>query len=109
MHGNREVNHNLNIQKVSCDPALVTFLLIPAPPPSSISDEVFSNKKAISQLQRTLKNIFHFKMYSQEEKVNYALSEGEDRVTDLTTLIRMTGCTGMYWAATGLQVGCTEL
>ena len=42
-------------------------------------------------------------------KVNYAVSEKEDRVTDLTTLTRMTGCTGMYWAATGLQKGCTEL
>ena len=27
-------------------------------------------------------------------KVNYALSEREDRVIDLTTLTRMMGCTG---------------
>ena len=38
----------------------------------------------------------------KQDKVNYAVSEREDRVTDLTTLIRMTGCTGMFWAANGL-------
>ena len=31
----------------------------------------------------------------EQDKVNYAVSEREDRVTDLTTLTRMTGCTGM--------------
>ena len=36
--------------------------------------------------------------YKQQDKVNYAVSEREDRVTDMTTLRRMTGCTGMYWA-----------
>ena len=45
----------------------------------------------------------------QQDKVKYAVSEREDRVTDLTTLTRMTSCTGMYWAANGLQMGCTEL
>ena len=43
---------------------------------------------------------------------NYAVSEREDRVTDLTTLTRITGCTGMYWAANGLYLapmGCTGL
>ena len=40
---------------------------------------------------------------------NYAVSEREERVTDVTMLTRMTGCTGMYWAAIGLQMGCTEL
>ena len=48
----------------------------------------------------------------QQDKVNYAVSEREDRVTDLTTLTRMSGCTGMFWAATGLQLGvidCTGL
>ena len=44
-------------------------------------------------------------MYDQQDKVNYAVSEREDRVTDLTTLTRMTGCTGMYWAATGQEMG----
>ena len=43
----------------------------------------------------------------KQDKVNYAVSEREDRVTDLM-LTRMTGCTGMYWAATVLQLGCTE-
>ena len=38
----------------------------------------------------------------KQDKVNYAVSEKEERVTDLTTLTRMTGCTGMYWAANGL-------
>ena len=41
----------------------------------------------------------------KQDKVNYAVSEREDRVTDLTTLTRMTGCTGMYWAATGQEMG----
>ena len=40
--------------------------------------------------------------FLQQDKVNYAVSEREDRLTDLTTLTRMTGCTGMFWAATGL-------
>ena len=39
---------------------------------------------------------------TKQDKVNYAVSEREDRVTDLTKLTRMTGCTGMYWAANGL-------
>ena len=45
----------------------------------------------------------------KQDKVNYAVSEREDRVTDVMMLKRMTGCTGMYWAAIGLQMGCTEL
>ena len=49
-----------------------------------------------------------YQTINQQDKVNYAVSEREDRVTDLTMLTRMTGCTGMYWAATGLQMGCTE-
>ena len=43
-----------------------------------------------------------------QDKVNYAVSEMKARVTDLTMLTR-TGCTGMYLASTGLQLGCTEL
>ena len=39
--------------------------------------------------------------YGKQDKVNYAVSEREDRETDLTMLIRMTGCTGMYWAVLG--------
>ena len=38
----------------------------------------------------------------QQDKVNYAVSEREDRETGATTLTRMAGCTGMYWAATVL-------
>ena len=38
----------------------------------------------------------------EQDKVNYAVSEREDRVTDATTLTRMMGCTEMYQAATGL-------
>ena len=38
----------------------------------------------------------------KQDKVNYVVSERENRVTDVTTLTRMMGCTGMYWAATGL-------
>ena len=37
-------------------------------------------------------------IYEKQDKVNYAVSEREDRVTRT----RMMGCTGMYWAATGL-------
>ena len=37
-----------------------------------------------------------------QDKVNYAVSEKEDRVTGATTLTRMEGCNGMYWDATVL-------
>ena len=30
-----------------------------------------------------------------QDKVNYAVSESEERVTDVTTLMRMSGCTGL--------------
>ena len=48
-------------------------------------------------------------IYVIQDKVNYVVSETEDRVTDLTTLRRMAGCAGKFWAATRLQLGCTEL
>ena len=38
----------------------------------------------------------------QQDKVNYAVYEREDRVTGATTLTRMAGCNRMYWAATVL-------
>ena len=41
-------------------------------------------------------------MCLKQDKVNYAVSEREDRVTDVATFMRMTGCTRMYWASTGL-------
>ena len=37
-----------------------------------------------------------------EDKVNYAVSEREDRVTGATKLMRIAGCNGMYLAATVL-------
>ena len=40
----------------------------------------------------------------KQDKVNYAVSEKEDRVTDVTILMRMMGCTGMYWVTTGLYL-----
>ena len=40
----------------------------------------------------------------KQDKVNYAVSEKEDRVTDVKILMRMMGCTGMYWAATWLYL-----
>ena len=43
---------------------------------------------------------FHFDKYYEQDKVNCAVSEREDRVTDL-----IMGSTGMYWAATGLEMG----
>ena len=48
----------------------------------------------------------------EQDKVNYAVSEGEDRVTGATVLTRMAGCNGMYWAATVLcraVLGCTGM
>ena len=42
------------------------------------------------------------RQWHKQDKVNYAVSEREDRETDLTTLTRMTGYTGRFWAATGL-------
>ena len=36
-----------------------------------------------------------------KDKVNYAISEREDRVTDVTMLKRMIGCSGLYWAVLG--------
>ena len=56
-----------------------------------------------------LEAIMNSDIIVEQDKVNYAVSQREDRVTDLTTLTRMTGSTGMFWAATGLQLGCTEL
>ena len=38
----------------------------------------------------------------KQDKVNYAVSEREHRVADLTMLTRVTGCTVMFWAATEL-------
>ena len=34
----------------------------------------------------------------KQDRVNYAVSEREDRVTDVTIFTRMTGCTLMYQA-----------
>ena len=48
---------------------------------------------------------FTWESEKRQDKVNYAVSEREDRVTDLTTLTRMTGCTGLCWAV----LGCTGL
>ena len=53
-----------------------------------------------------------FNIYKKQDKVNYTVSEREYRVTDFTTLTRMTGCAEMYWAATGLYravMGCARL
>ena len=36
----------------------------------------------------------------KQDKVNYAVSEREYRVTGATTLTRKAGSNGMYWAAT---------
>ena len=55
---------------------------------------------------------FHNKKRKRQDKVNYAVSEREDRVTGATTLTRMAGCNGMYWAATVLcraVLGCTGM
>ena len=54
---------------------------------------------------------------TEQDKVSYVVSEREDRVTGVTTLTRMAGCNGMYWAATVLgrpglywaALGCTGL
>ena len=39
------------------------------------------------------------KKKTEQDKVNYAVSEREVRVTGATTLTRMAGCNGMYWAS----------
>ena len=40
-----------------------------------------------------------------KNKVNYAVSENEDGDRGETMLMRMMGCTWMYWAANGLLIG----
>ena len=62
------------------------------------------------------------KGFREEYKVNYAISERQDRITDATTLTRMVGCNemccncavlhwavleyaGLYWAV----LDCSEL
>ena len=77
----------------------------------------------------TFKCVVTLVSYKQQDKVNYAVSEREDRVTDVTPLTRMTAvlgynwavlssnrlycavlsCTGLYWAALGYIVGCNGL
>ena len=54
-------------------------------------------------MRYSLCNILGSKIRLEQDKVNYAVSEREERVTDLTTLTRMTGCIGMFWAETGLN------
>ena len=64
----------------------------------------------------------NIKYWIKQDKVNYAVSDREDRVTGATMLTRMAGCNRMYWAATVLcwavlgvtgmywaVLGCTEL
>ena len=43
-----------------------------------------------------------FKIEHKQDKVNYAVSEKEDGVTGVQMLMRMMGCTGVYWSATEL-------
>ena len=43
-----------------------------------------------------------------QDKVKYAVSEREVRVTDLTMLTMMKGCSGLYWTVVGCK-GCTGL
>ena len=38
----------------------------------------------------------------KQDKVNYAVSERENRVTGATKLTRMAGCNRIYWPATVL-------
>ena len=39
---------------------------------------------------------YNYKYKYKQDKVNYAVSEGEDRITGATTLTRMVGCNGMH-------------
>ena len=73
---------------------------------SLIQQQLSENKKTFIAFQyhkrcSSIQSTAH-KTERKQDKVNYAVSEREDRVTDVTTLMRMTGCTG-------LQLGCTEL
>ena len=43
-----------------------------------------------------------FKIEHKQDKVNYAVSEKEDGVTGVKLLMRMMGCTRMYWSTTEL-------
>ena len=47
---------------------------------------------------------YYDKDRGKQDKVNYAVSEKEDTVTDVTILTRMMGFTAMHWAATGLYL-----
>ena len=41
-----------------------------------------------------------FKIEHKQDEVNQAVSEKDDGVRGVTMLMRMIGCTGMYWSAT---------
>ena len=47
-----------------------------------------------------MRKISRDRLKKTRDRVNYAVFEREDRVKDLTTVKRMTGCIGMYLAAT---------
>ena len=47
-------------------------------------------------------------IWHKQDEVSCAVCQKEG-FTGMTMLTRMMGCTGMYWAATRLQMGSTEL
>ena len=51
-----------------------------------------------------MRKISRDRLKKTRDRVNYAVFEREDGVKDLTKLKRMTGCTGMYWAATATGI-----
>ena len=59
---------------------------------------------AMEQVFELIHSRLFFGMIAEkrQDKVNYAVSERDDRVTGATTLTRMAGCNGMYPAATVL-------
>ena len=62
-----------------------------------------SNVSAPSSPQRHQSGVYETnRIFLQQDKVNYAVYEREDRVTGATTLTRIAGCTGMYVPATVL-------
>ena len=62
---------------------------------------VYKRKIAKGTTDPRVEFIFN-QSYFKQDKVNYAVSEREDRVTGAMTLTRKAGCNGMYWAATVL-------
>ena len=80
------------------------MLAVGGKPDAALSQRLSSHGLAYMPLE-----VYKYKIYPWiqirkrhvqiQDKVNYAVSEREVRVTGATTLTRMAGCNGMYWAS----------